>query len=144
MRVFILSIPVLTGMMLMAAEQNPGPKSKQTAAKATKPAAPGSASLKLPAGAKEIETGLWRHVDEKGKTWHYRQSPFGLVKFEPEAAADTAAPQDSGITARLLGDTVELERKTPFGVRKWTKKKTELDEDEKAAVERAAKTASKE
>ena len=41
------------------------------------------------------------------------------------------------------GDTVEFQRKTPFGLSKWTKKKSELDENETAALKRATPASSK-
>ena len=53
------------------------------------------------------------------------------------AAAKAAAVSGAGIKATEDGDTVRFERLGPFGVWKWEKKKSELDETEKAALRNA-------
>ena len=48
--------------------------------------------------------------------------------------------QVGGAVARLLvdkGDSVQFERKTPFGVNKWTRRKAELSGAERLAYEKA-------
>ena len=37
------------------------------------------------------------------------------------------------------GDDLQFEQNSPFGIRKWTKKKTELTSDEQAAWDRLKK-----
>jgi hypothetical protein len=150
------------------AEQNPPAKSakKQAAKSASKPApekatpAPPAAESKRaappaeparvvytpekpkpPEGAVQIAPGLWSHVDKDGKTWHYRQTPFGMRKTEPEAAAPEAEEDLIGVIAYDRGDTVDFERKTPFSVYRWSKKKTELSKAERNVLERAAQAA---
>ena len=56
-----------------------------------------------------------------------------------------AADKAAGIKATEDGDKVRFERQGPFGVWKWEKKKSELDETEKAALQksRAESTTSK-
>jgi hypothetical protein len=112
------------------------PAKKKTAAK---PASP-TAELKLPAGAAMVEPGTYTYTDAKGKKWIYRKTPFGLARFEDKpAAADAvpAPPPGAGITAAEEGDTVRFERPGPFGVYRWQKKKSDLDDDERAAWERS-------
>jgi hypothetical protein len=65
----------------------------------------------------------------------------------PELTA-TRGPDPSGafIKATEDGDIVRFERQGPFGLWKWEKKKSELDEGEKAALANSQannKTASK-
>jgi hypothetical protein len=123
-------------------------KSNKAASKRPKPApattAQAPAQPMLPSGAVEVEAGVWRHTDKDGRVWHYRQTPFGLSKSEPNPSPLPVAPREesSNITARDLGDKVEFETQSPFGTRKWTRKKSELTQAEQAALSRAAQTKS--
>lgn len=113
------------------------PASKAPASVAS-PQAP--KAITIPDGAVEIERGTWRYIDAQGKAWRYRKTPFGLVRFAEE---DAMPPEDeplSDIAAVDKGDTVEFQRRTPFGISKWTRKKTELDANEKLALERAQRS----
>jgi hypothetical protein len=110
------------------------PVQKKTA---PKPASP-TAELKLPAGATMVEPGTYTFTDTKGKKWIYRKTPFGLSRAEDKptpADAAPAPPPGAGMTATEDGDTVRFERPGPFGVYRWQKKKSELDDDERAALE---------
>jgi len=91
----------------------------------------------LPSGAKQVEPGLYRYTDAQGKTWMYRQTPFGLAKWEdkPATAAPVAEPEVP-VSITDLGDSVQFERPTPFGPHKWTKKKTDLNEEERALLKK--------
>ena len=42
-----------------------------------------------------------------------------------------------GVAARVNGDTIHFERPGPFGAYKWQKKISELDDTERAALERS-------
>jgi hypothetical protein len=90
----------------------------------------------IPQGAKLVEPNTYRYTDSSGKTWMYRQTPFGISRWEdtPAAAAPqpTAASEPTAVTD--LGDSVRFERKTAFGVSQWVRKKSELTDDEKALV----------
>lgn len=104
----------------------------------------------IPKGATLVSPNLYRATDAQGKTWFYRQSPFGISKWEdkPEVQRTVAEPLT---TVHDLGDKVEFQRQTPFGVSKWVTKKTDLsaeekdllaaDEAKRAAAADAAKTA---
>ena len=117
---------------------------------------------KLPKGAQQVSPGVHKFVDKDGKTWIYRQTPFGLAKTAENGGDKAAIPQDAqrsrmtpfgetkaaaalaetagaqppaGTTAVVTkvvedGDSVRFERPSPFGVYKWTRKKTELTADE--------------
>jgi len=121
-----------------AAKQSPGapPKAKtQVPKKATAAQKANPPQLTIPQGAKLVEPNLYRYTDSTGKAWMYRQTPFGISKFEDTPAAAQQAPAPGGpTTVTDLGDSVRFERKTAFGDSQWTRKKTELSDDEKALV----------
>lgn len=163
----------LTALVLAAADGSSAPKQ-------TKPAPPATAAKpqSIPAGAVEIEPGTFRFTDKEGKTWIYRKSPFGMMRFASKAGdqatpgaaesktADPAPPEgaesktaepapaerteskpaEPAVSSRDLkeikatedGDTIRFERPSPFGVMRWQKKKSELNEMERAVWEREA------
>ncbi len=110
----------------------------KSTAKAAEKVTDASKPMAIPAGAVQDSTGDYRYTDPQGKKWLYRRTPFGVTRLEdtPEHAAPQAdAASSGGITAFDEGDTVRFERKGPFGVWKWEKKKSEMDEGEKAALQ---------
>ena len=124
---------VSLALVIAHAEDRQAPK-KTTAQKKT--AVP--AALTLPAGARQIEPGTYTYTDAQGKKWIYRQTPFGLARAEDKPAERPATPVTGPTTtATEDGDTVRFERPGPFGTYRWQKKKTDLDEDERAAWERS-------
>jgi hypothetical protein len=89
----------------------------------------------IPEGAKLVEPNMYRFTDSSGKTWMYKQTPFGISRWEDTpapAAQPTAASEPTTITD--LGDSLRFERKTAFGPSQWVRKKSELTEEEKALV----------
>ena len=126
---------LITGALLFAQSLFAQDRSTQErkAPPPSKPAA-GSKLPDIPAGAKEIEPGLFRSTDSPGKTWLMRRTPFGVGKWEDKPSEALAAPAPVPVTVTDLGDSYQFARKTPFGENKWTKKKTELNDDEKALV----------
>ncbi|HBY58438.1 MAG TPA: hypothetical protein DEH78_01365 [Solibacterales bacterium] len=123
-----------------------GKTAAKPAAPATKAAKPGKA-ITVPQGATLVETGLWKHTGKDGLTWFYRQSPFGVIKvaekdmqFKPDPGVTSAA---ATILAVEEGDTVRFEKPSPFGLVRWTKKKTELNDVELAAWKRTQDAAAK-
>jgi hypothetical protein len=108
-----------------------------------------SKPMPIPSDAVLGEDGDYHYTDSQGKKWIYRKTPFGVTRLEdsPErAAAKAAAANGAGIKATEDGDIVRFERLGPFGMWKWEKKKSELDDTEKAALRNAQagnKTASK-
>ena len=62
------------------------------------------------------------------------------VEDTPEAAKPAAAGADERTKRWKVteqGDKVTFENASPFGPQRWTKKKSELTDDEKAALSRA-------
>lgn len=91
----------------------------------------------VPEGAKPAGPNLFRYTDPQGKTWMYRQTPFGVSKWEEkpgEQQPNLESPKAAPATMTDLGDTVQFERMTPFGPQKWTRKKSELTDEEKATL----------
>jgi hypothetical protein len=110
----------------------------KSAAKAPAKVNDASKPTAIPAGAVADSTGDYHYTDPQGKKWIYRKTPFGVSRLEDtgEATATKAdAASGGGIVAFDEGDKVRFERKGPFGMWKWEKKKSELDESEKAALQ---------
>ncbi|MCS6952898.1 MAG: hypothetical protein NZM33_08565 [Bryobacteraceae bacterium] len=100
----------------------------------------GTVEKTLPAGAEETSPGIWRYTDAAGKTWIYRRTPFGLVKTsERESGALDRAEPPAEMRAFEDGDRIRFERVTPFGVVRWDRNKSELDDLERAVWEREQK-----
>jgi hypothetical protein len=113
-----------------------------------------SGGLSIPAGAVEVSPGVYKHTDPNGKESIYRKTPFGIVKMNSEAKPAETIPVERGnpfgdgksasskITPPIVnvieeGDMVRFERSTPFGPSRWTRKKSELNEDEREMLERS-------
>ena len=149
----LLLVVCMSALTLSAAAPQAQKKSASATPKAVAKAAPkvGDASkpMAIPSDAVLGEDGDYHYADPQGKKWIYRKTPFGVTRIEdsPErAAAKAAAANGAGIKATEDGDIVRFERTGPFGVWKWEKKKSDLDDSEKAALRNAQagdKTASK-
>jgi len=138
-----------------AAQDKKTAQSAKPKANDQKPKAPAQPPVQtIPAGAKEVEPNLYRYTDSDGKTWNYRQTPFGINKWEQTSApAPAPVPQPTPeptqakpepITATDLGDSYRFDKKTPFGHSTWVRKKSELTDQEKAlaAAQQASPNAS--
>jgi len=98
----------------------------------------------VPKGAQPVGPNLFRYTDAQGKTWMYRQTPFGVSKWEEKPGEEQnaeAAPKPLPATATDLGDKVQFERDTPFGHQKWIVNKSDLTPDEKATLDAQKQTA---
>jgi hypothetical protein len=92
----------------------------------------GTAPLAIPAGAVTVASNLYRHTDAQGKTWIYRQTPFGVTRAEAQPAAPVRLEAWDNTRAWDDGDAVRFERPGPFGVYRWRTRKSELDAAEQA------------
>ena len=94
--------------------------------------------LVVPKGAVQSAPGTFRYTDAKGVKWIYRETPFGVARLKdvPENATVPAPDPGAGIKATIDGDTVRFERPGPFGVYKWEKSKSDLNDAERAALNR--------
>ena len=99
-----------------------------------------SAPLGIPAGAVKSDDGSYRYTDRQGKKWLYRKTPFGVARLEDKpaapAAADEAAKRFENVKATEDGDTIRFERPGPFGIYKWQRNKTQLNEMEQTVWDR--------
>jgi hypothetical protein len=120
------------------------PATKKSKAAPAKAAPAKVQEVVVPAGAVEVQPNIYRFTDPQGKTWIYNKTPFGVSRMEDRAVSveETQKAQDG--TARLIagttavedGDSIRFERDSPFGRMKWQRKKTELNEVERAAWDR--------
>ena len=128
--IFVFSL--LTAALAQAAEPVAAAKVSEPrpeGAVVTRPAA-------IPAGAVQAAPYLYRYTDREGKSWFYRETPFGVVRYpdQPEVALKSPAPV--GMIASDDGDGVRFERLGPFGIYHWRRNKSELDAGEQAAWDR--------
>jgi hypothetical protein len=102
-----------------------------------------AAGPQIPKGAVESEPGTFHYADAQGKKWIYRTTPFGIARFEDVADTRQAPAPDltAGIKATADGDTIRFERPGPFGVYKWQKNKSDLNETERAVWNRTLSAA---
>lgn len=134
MRLLLISICIACGALAQESAPKPEPR----------PAG-------VPEDAELISPRTWRHKDASGKAWLYISTPFGLSRTEEPAerkspgtaeqlagSVNKAGAPAAGPVFRasaVKGDTVHFERDTPFGKTKWTRSKSQLDAEEKAALE---------
>ena len=72
------------------------------------------AENKIPAGAKEIEPYVYSYTDAQGTQWMYRQTPFGVTKWQKSDVPPPSMPeQPNPVSARDLGDQVRSEPTGP-------------------------------
>jgi hypothetical protein len=152
-----LVIAFAVGLLcLTAAEKAAKPKARASQAAKTRVAAP----LTPPAGATRVDDHTYTWTDPKGAKWIYRETPFGWSRaaetgqeasapagdtpfgtvrgpIKPREANSADREKDlASMTAVDAGDSVRFTRRGPFGDYRWTKKKADLDETEKAVWNR--------
>lgn len=112
-----------------------------------KPAAAAKASstrITVPKDAVQVDANTWRHTDPEGRSWIYRETPFGIARLEDKSSGmeESRTPgagerkRADATTAVEDGDMIRFERPGPFGPYKWQKKKTALNEMEQAIWKR--------
>ena len=135
-----MSLPIV--LMLCAATLGAAEKKKA-------PAVP----TKPPATATRVDARTYRDTDAQGRTWIWRQTPFGWSRVDEKVdatgsrAAQPAAPESAKpeIRASEDGEILRFEKPGPFGMYKWQRKKGEkLTADEQAAIEKLRTAASAE
>lgn len=110
----------------------PGTKPATSPKPAARTAAKPPTGFTIPAGAKQVEPGLFRWTDPNGKTWMYRTTPFGVSRWAASEEDTKLEAVAKNTTAVEQGDSIKFERVTPFGKRTWVVKKTDMDETEQA------------
>jgi hypothetical protein len=128
-------------------QQTSKAQGSKTAAAKAQPKTPAPVAVKpveIPANAVEFEPGSFRATDAAGKSWIYRKTPFGVARMDDKPDARRAEPQppEEPLKVTEAGDSLKFERPGPFGTYKWEKKKSELNDKERAAWEQSrSKTA---
>ena len=74
-------------------------------------------------------------ASKDGKKYVERRTPFGVARVEDKGDEKAEEPP-ANMRAFEEGDNIRFERPTPFGVAHWVRKKSELNEMERAAWER--------
>lgn len=153
-------LALLTVGLATLAVAAPPKKSPKKVAEQPAPAPQKGNEAIIPAGATQVDAHTWMAADAAGKKWYYRKTPFGVMKTDIDVTADSSAagameapknPFSGGKTGPLtdaaerslksnvkvvdLGDSYSFERPTPFGVSKWTHKKTDLTEEDRSFVD---------
>jgi hypothetical protein len=119
----------------------------------------------IPAHAIQIAPGTYRFEDKQGQMWIYRQTPFGLTHFletgragetacatnmpvlalvgqaVPPASTGCVAPAAGNIHATAQGETIQFERPGPFGVYRWQRKESDLNQQERSVWLRQSESA---
>jgi hypothetical protein len=116
-------------------------KKKKTAAAAPQPSGP----ITIPKDAVlDPNDGNYHYTDKSGRKWVYMMTPMGPSRWEDKGPSAQSAPAqppssnrfsaDPNLKATDQGDTVKFVRTTPFGPQTWTRKKSELTDDERALL----------
>jgi hypothetical protein len=92
----------------------------------------------VPAAAVRVDATTWRYTDPKGKAWIYRRTPFGMMKIEENQATPTKSAPRPITKVVEDGDQLHFERVTPFGMQRWTRKKSDLTAEERQIWEEAS------
>jgi hypothetical protein len=138
----ITQLPKANAKAAPTAARTAKPTPTAKSASAQKAKAQPAPTMAIPAGAKLVEANLYRYTDSNGKTWNYRQTPFGVSRWEeastpgaqpaPRSDAQSSETKSDPVAVTDLGDSYRFEKKTPFGHSSWTRKKSELTDEEKA------------
>jgi hypothetical protein len=131
----LLCVLCFSAVAVLAAPQESKPAPKSAKAEASE-----KPLTAIPSSAVQIEPGAYRWTDAKGKKWILFETPFGIAKKEDDGQPLRKKQQDPetmrGVKITEDGDSLKFEREGPFGTYKWSKKKTDLSDQEKAAWER--------
>jgi hypothetical protein len=129
---YVIVVFALAGLALA---QDQPPADKKTTAAKKKTAPPTVKPLVIPSDAVLNPNGTYSYKDKAGKNWIYSKTPFGISRIEDMGGAPSGfvtTPKEQLIKTTDAGDTVKFERQTPFGVTKWEKKKSEMNDEERA------------
>ena len=140
MKHMILVLLMIAAGALIAADQPAPRKIKPAPAKATAK----TEKITIPNGAVEIAPYTYRYTDAQGKSWIYRQTPFGVSRGEDKPPSQEDLKKNEEQKARVIAaisavedaDYIRFQRTGAFGKTNWRKKKSELNEIESAAWNR--------
>ena len=101
-------------------------------------------AVTIPKDAVQVDANTYNYTDPAGKKWIYRKTPFGVSRVEDAGISAQEAAKIHNETAREIestkavedGDSIRFERASPFGVTRWQRKKTDLNDTERAVWDR--------
>ena len=123
-------LTTLMGLVMIACSAGAQDKANDKASQEKAPSQKAEQDNKKAAPAEK------RVTDKDGKTYILRPTPFGTVKVEDKPADPKENEPPERVRAFEDGDNIRFESPTPFGVARWVRKKTELNDTEKAVWER--------
>lgn len=126
---------LIVPLALFAAEGNRKDQKQTAKSAAAAPAARPAGKTQVPEGAVSLGPGLWRHTDASGKTWIYRETPFGIARTA-ETAKPAAEEVSSDLKAVECAGRIQFERSSPFGVARWSRAQDQLSDAERRVWER--------
>jgi hypothetical protein len=137
----VCALPVFAQTQDSSATKKTATKKAQKKKKAA-PASQKAAGMTVPKGAVlDPKDGNYHYKDKNGKKWVYMMTPMGPSRWAdkgpaepPEHTSSNRFSADPNLKAIDQGDTVKFVRSTPFGNQSWTKKKSELTDDERSMV----------
>jgi hypothetical protein len=146
-----IALAVVLGLPALAQTQQPSKTSTSTTKKksgkktSTAASSQSSARITIPQGAVlDPKDGNYHYTDKNGRKWVYMMTPMGPSRWEDKGPSAQSAPAhppstnrfsgDPNLKAIDQGDTVKFVRTTPFGPQTWTKKKSELTDDERSML----------
>ncbi len=131
----LMGLCISAGLIFAAPQDST--KSDKAASSSKAAPAPEKPLTAIPSDAQQIEPGAYRWTDTKGKKWILFQTPFGIARKEdtgePLRKKQTEPEKMQGVKMTEDGDSVKFEREGPFGTYRWSKKKAELTDEERAA-----------
>lgn len=137
---FITGLCISAGLIFAAPQDSTKTDktaSSKTASSAKAAPADDKPPTTIPADAQQIEPGAFRWTDAKGRKWILFQTPFGIARKEdtgePLRKKQQEARTMQGVKITEDGDSLKFEREGPFGMYRWSKKKADLTDEEKAA-----------
>ncbi len=132
----IAALPLLCS----AEDKNTQEKAKKAPVASAKKTTPPAKAMTIPTDAVKTGDNTYSKTDAQGRTWIYSKTPFGVTKAEQtdssQKGAAVISPPVEGLTAVEDGDSIKFERPSPFGKQSWSRKKSDLTDDERAVWER--------
>ncbi len=138
----VITVLISAGLVFTAAGQSTSPDSKASDTKTsdTKKVTKVPEPFTIPKDATPLPDGSFRYVDQDGKKWIYRATPFGVSKAEERPVAPVVDRiEDDTTKSEDLGDSVRFTRPTPFGPKVWVTKKSDFSSYEKSIFDRDSK-----
>jgi hypothetical protein len=135
----IALLMLLAAAVFAAAEKRPAPKPAKPRPATAAP------TVTIPKDAVQVDANTYTYNDAEGKKWIYRRTPFGISKAQERPPSAEEAAQAAKVIAATSaverGDQIEFSRPGTFGVYRWQRRKSDLNDMEKAVWDRELRKA---